>query len=462
LNQPLILLVDDEQFSRKLYSEVLEEDGYNVKQASSAEEAITILAAGNFDILVTDLVLPGTDGIELSKMAKGVNPNLDVIIITAHGSMESAIEALKFGVSEYLLKPINPEELKLTVKRLLSLKKIFRQNKELKSSNELMRVLNRISLCLETDQLLSTSVTLLSSFMKANATAFFEYDPVKNGYRLKAEVGLSNEEKTTFPLVVNKLHLGWEGRFSKAKVVRSPLLKRNLKKVANGYNSFLIIPLFLKEALYGTLLLMRRKSPEKFTRESLKVAKIISGHISQTLENSSKFIAAKELAFIDELTGLYNTRFLDYFMEKEIKRASRQSYPLSFLFMDIDFFKTVNDNHGHLVGSRLLIDVGRLIRQCVRDIDIIVRYGGDEYIIILVNTPPEGAGIVAERIRATIKNNLFMKEDLKIRITASFGIATFPLHAKTKEDIVDLADKAMYKAKVSTRDAVYIASEILK
>ena len=463
LAQPVILLVDDEQFSRKLYSEMLEEDGYSVKTASSAEEALQLIKDHSWDLLISDYILPNMNGIELAKHAKELQPTLDAVIMTAHGSMESAIEALKFGISDYLLKPINPEDLKLTVKRLMSLKMVLRENVQLKSTNELMRVLTRLSLCLEPDYLMQTSVNLLNGFLKCDSTVYMEFQSSKNSYDLKASTGLSEDELLILPEIINKLHNGWRNRFIKARVVKSPILKMNLKKISKNFASFLIIPLFLKKTFLGVILLINRKSSEKFNQKSLKIAKIISRHISLTLENCQKYITAKELAFIDELTGLYNTRYLDFFMENEIKRARRQSYPLSFLFMDVDYFKKVNDSHGHLTGSKLLIELGSVIKKCVRDIDIIVRYGGDEYIIILVNTSPEGAILVGERLREMIKSHTFMeKENLNIHVTASFGIATYPVHAKSKEEVIDLADKAMYKAKVATRDAVYIATELVK
>lgn len=462
MNPSSILLVDDELFTRKLYTEILEEDGCQVRAAASAEEALELIKNYNFEILLTDLVLPKMSGLELAKLSKEIKPGMDVIIVTAHGTMESAIEALKFGVSDYLTKPINPEELKLTVKRIMGLRGVVKENVELKSTNELMRVLNRLSLYLEPEELMRASVNLLNSFMKGDATAYFDYIKVKDEFKLRFSTGLSKTELGILPETINKLHSGWRGRFKKAKVVISPLLKMNLKKISGEFDSFLIIPLFIKKSLVGMLILVKKKGDEKFSKKALKSAKIISSHISLTLENCRKFVSAKELAFIDELTGLYNTRYLDYFMECEIKRAARQKYPLSFLFMDVDHFKKVNDTHGHLTGSRLLIEIGKVIRSCVRDIDIIVRYGGDEYIMILVNTPPDGAHMVGNRLREILKSHVFMREqNLNIQITASFGIATYPIHADTKEKIIDMADKAMYKAKTTTRDAVYLATDLL-
>ncbi len=457
-----ILLVDDDEFSRNLYSDILKEGGYKVKTAENGEKALELLRLSDYDILLTDYVMPGMNGIELAKTVRGKYPTIDSVIMTAHGTMESAIEAMKHGIQDYLLKPVNPEELKLTVSRIINLRKVVEENTELKSNNELMRVLNRLSLCLEPDQLTETSVNLLSGYMKCDATASLTFQGRKKSFMLNFHSGLKKSETDVFAKTITKLYSGWKGRFKTVKLVKSPFLKMNLKKISQSFSSIIIIPLYLRKNLQGTIILVKRKRSKPFTQKSLKASKIISAHISSTLENCSRFVKAKELAFIDELTGLYNTRYLDYFVEKEIKRAKRQNYPLSFLFMDVDRFKQVNDVHGHLVGSRILIEVGKLIKQFVRDIDIIIRYGGDEYIIILINTAPDGAQLVGDRLRQAIEKHEFMKEsNLKIRITASFGIATFPEHASNKDDIVNLADKAMYMAKKTTRNAVYIASDFL-
>jgi len=457
-----ILLVDDDEFSRNLYSDILKEDGYKIKTAANADEALKILQSSPYDILLTDYVMPGMDGIELAKSVRELHPTTDSIIMTAHGTMESAIEAMKYGIQDYLLKPVNPEELKLTVKRIINIRKVVEENTELKSNNDLMKVLNRLSLCLEPDQLMETSVNLLTGYMKCDAAASLTFQRRKKSFLLNFHSGLKKSEREIFAKTVTKLYNGWKGRFKTVKLVKSPFLKMNLKKISQSFSSIIIIPLYMRKSLYGTLILVKRKRSKPFTQKSLKASKIISAHISSTLENCSRFVKAKELAFIDELTGLYNTRYLDYFVEKEIKRAKRQNYPLSFLFMDVDHFKQVNDVHGHLVGSRILIEVGKLIKEFVRDIDIIIRYGGDEYIIILINTAPDGAHLVGDRLRQAIEKHEFMKsDDLKIHITASFGIATYPEHASNKDAIVDLADKAMYMAKKTTRNAVYLASEFL-
>jgi diguanylate cyclase (GGDEF)-like protein len=176
------------------------------------------------------------------------------------------------------------------------------------------------------------------------------------------------------------------------------------------------------------------------------------------LINAERSAQAQSLIYIDDLTKLYNGRYLNVVLDREMKRSERYRNFFCVLFMDIDFFKRVNDAHGHLVGSRVLVEVGSVLRACVRDSDTVVRYGGDEFVVLLVETNADEAMIVAERMRKMIEEEPFVKEiGLGIRLTISIGIAAFPEHATTKQNLLNLADQAMYRGKESTRNVVYLA-----
>jgi two-component system cell cycle response regulator len=176
------------------------------------------------------------------------------------------------------------------------------------------------------------------------------------------------------------------------------------------------------------------------------------------LINAERSAQAQSLIYIDDLTKLYNGRYLNVVLDREMKRSERYRNFFCVLFMDIDFFKRVNDAHGHLVGSRVLVEVGTVLRACVRDSDTVVRYGGDEFVVLLVETNADEAMIVAERMRKMVEAEPFVREaGLSIRLTISIGIAAFPEHATTKQTLLNLADQAMYRGKESTRNVVYLA-----
>lgn len=165
-----------------------------------------------------------------------------------------------------------------------------------------------------------------------------------------------------------------------------------------------------------------------------------------------------EISITDDLTGLYNIRFLSQSIDIEIERSHRFGSIFSVIFMDIDDLKKVNDKFGHLTGSRVLIETARILQNNLRKVDIIIRYGGDEFVIIMPQTSKESGFMVADRLRKTIENSVFLKnEDHPVRITASFGVASFPVNAKDKEELLVIADKALYHGKFSTKNVVFAA-----
>ena len=177
-----------------------------------------------------------------------------------------------------------------------------------------------------------------------------------------------------------------------------------------------------------------------------------------SLINAERSAQVQSLIYIDDLTKLYNSRYLNVVIDREMKRSERYRNFFSVLFMDIDFFKRVNDTHGHLVGSRVLQEVGAVLRSCVRDSDTVARYGGDEFVVLLVETNSDEAMFVAERMRKAIEaEHLVQSMGLDIRLTISIGIAAFPEHATSKTHLLNLADQAMYRGKESTRNVVYLA-----
>ena len=161
---------------------------------------------------------------------------------------------------------------------------------------------------------------------------------------------------------------------------------------------------------------------------------------------------AEALSVTDDLTHLYNSRYLDQVLRRETKRASRSGRPLSLLFIDLDGFKNVNDTHGHLFGSKALVEAAGVIRGSARETDVAARFGGDEFAIVLPDTGSEGAFAVGERIRERLAAHLFLADDgLNMHLTGSVGVATLPDVANSAEELISAADKAMYQVKIAAR-----------
>jgi diguanylate cyclase (GGDEF)-like protein len=216
------------------------------------------------------------------------------------------------------------------------------------------------------------------------------------------------------------------------------------------------VPIKSKGNILGVLEIVNKTTNEPFTKDDLNLILRIVDHAAIAIERASLYQKMEELSITDDLTKLFNTRYLDRTLEIEINRSNRHRSSLSLIFMDVDHFKTINDNYGHLVGSKLLVEMGQLLIKCLRTIDIVARYGGDEFVIVLPQTPPGNALQIAERIRKSIEHNVFLKKDgYSLKMTASFGVASYPESAKSKEDLLRLADEAMYRVKYQTRNGVY-------
>jgi diguanylate cyclase (GGDEF)-like protein len=179
---------------------------------------------------------------------------------------------------------------------------------------------------------------------------------------------------------------------------------------------------------------------------------------AQALDNALQLRRAEALSVTDDLTQLYNSRYMNQVLRRESKRASRSGRPLSLLFMDLDGFKSVNDTHGHLAGSKALVEAAAVIRGSARETDIVARFGGDEFSIMLPDTGSEGAAAVGERVRERIAAHPFLAGDgLSLRLTASVGVATLPDVAASAEELVRAADMAMYQVKDSGKNGVRIS-----
>ena len=179
------------------------------------------------------------------------------------------------------------------------------------------------------------------------------------------------------------------------------------------------------------------------------------------LDNAMRMQRAEALTVTDDLTQLYNSRYLSEVLRREGKRAVRSKHPLSLLFIDLDGFKELNDTHGHLYGSRALVEAGAIIRDCARETDVAARFGGDEFAVVLPDTDSDGAMVVADRVRAQIASHVFLEaEGYNFRLTASAGVATLPDIVVTVERLMQAADDAMYWVKAHGKDGTQLASDV--
>jgi len=219
-------------------------------------------------------------------------------------------------------------------------------------------------------------------------------------------------------------------------------------------NALIAVPMYSKDKPLGVIELVN--ADEKFfTDESLELLKVFADFASIAVENAGYVRIIEARSTLDDCTNLYNSRYMFTILENEVSRTQRTGEPFSLVFFDLDNFKYINDNYGHLIGSQLLREIAAIIKSCIRPTDWAVRYGGDEFLFILPGVGFDVAMKITERVKDTLTSKIFFMQDgYNIKITASFGVAVFPEDAATVKDIIRSADQLMYKAKESGRNRI--------
>ncbi|MEP6819316.1 MAG: sensor domain-containing diguanylate cyclase [bacterium] len=231
-----------------------------------------------------------------------------------------------------------------------------------------------------------------------------------------------------------------------------------IKKKERGQN-FIAVPLICGERILGVLEGARER--RSFTKSELELLNALSLPVASALANAVRIAEAERLSQTDDLTKLHNARYLRQFLLNEIRRARRYGSSVAALFLDLDDFKRVNDAHGHLAGSHVLMEMAAVILSSIRDTDAVARYGGDEFVIVLPDTEIELAGTVAERIREKIARHCFNAgRNLRLSLTASFGVAVFPMHASSPQQLIASADTAMYEAKAANKNCIRFSASL--
>jgi diguanylate cyclase (GGDEF)-like protein len=249
--------------------------------------------------------------------------------------------------------------------------------------------------------------------------------------------------------------------FTEVGVVEESELHAAMRTVGIEAGPTLVVPLHGREREAGLIAI--DGEGREFTASEIGRARIVTAHAQLALANAERYNHAKERAFIDDVTNAYNARYLLQTTEHEIQRAERYDRKLSVLFLDLDRFKLVNDNFGHLVGSQVLRQLSEVLTACIRQVDTLARYGGDEFTILLTDTDHEVGLTVAERIRSTVAETRFEGDrGDAIHLEISIGVATYPDHSEQRDTLLDAADKAMYLAKARGRNVVCSASSLTK
>ncbi len=431
-----VLVCDDEDSIRTVVSMALKEDGWNVEVAENGKKGFEMLCERPFHIVLSDIQMPEMSGIELLEAGKKKFPLTEFIIMTSNATLETAVKAIKAGAYDYMMKPF--EDISVVPNKMLQVaERIFlrQQNNEL--LKRLQRASGELKLLLDSTRQLNgiLDLDIFRNSVLSSLPALFQDPSVRAVWLVKGDSGWAPNAM----IPDEKAFEGLNEIKNLEDIVKHYQSYRNLRVVNFSHEGE------VKEAVAFEVL--SDSLVEIFVEEVMTCFHKVQLH---------QDIVA--MANRDGLTKLHNHRYFQERLRQEASQVERQNGQLSLILMDVDYFKSYNDQHGHPAGDKLLKQLSIILDDAhgKRPSDVVARYGGEEFVMLLPFTPYEGAMIKAERIRAAVEAFEFDQAAQQPlgHVTLSIGVATFPEDAKDPSSLIEAADKALYEAKHSGRNRV--------
>jgi diguanylate cyclase (GGDEF)-like protein len=316
---------------------------------------------------------------------------------------------------------------------------------------------------LQLDQVLRTIMEKINEVLRPDTWSLLLMDQEKNELYFQIATGKGAEALRDVRIKVGQGLAGWVAESGQAVVVPdtskdSRFFEKVDQRTKMATQSIVAVPVRFRDQCLGVIELINCIGPDGFSQRDLALLEALADYAAIAIENARHVQRIHELTITDDCTSLYNARHLNFMLDTELYRSHRYAFEFSLIFIDLDHFKNVNDTYGHLMGSKLLAEIGTAIKDKCRLIDLAFRYGGDEFVLLLPQTSKENAIGVASRLHKLIRETVWLKEaGLNVHITASVGVASYPSDSRTKAELLHLADEAMYLVKNTSRDNVAAA-----
>jgi two-component system cell cycle response regulator len=447
-----VLVVDDILSNVKLLEAKLTAEYFEVVSAFNGLECLAKIAQSAPDIVLLDVMMPGMDGFEVCRRIKSdpKTAHVPVVMVTALDQPSDRVAGLEAGADDFLTKPVDDAALFARVRSLVRLKMMTDELRMRETTGQGMGLIDpaetlmdanptgRILVIEDRPESVAWFASALSSGHEVTSVDTFEEAlvRVKGGDPDLVIVSLGMRSFDGLRLC-SQLRSLPEGRNVPILVVVSDGDRRKLtQSLEMGVNDYLTRPVDKNELVARVRTQLRKKRYADRLRHNVQLS--------------------LEMAITDQLTGLHNRRYMSRHLDNLVAGSQRGGKPISFVIMDIDFFKTVNDSHGHDIGDEVLKEFAARIAANVRGIDLACRYGGEEFVVVMPDTDVEFACAVSERLRRSIETTPFpiSRAPGALNLTISIGIAMSEGQGDTAAALLHRADQALYKAKRNGRNRV--------
>lgn len=426
---------------------------------ADAEAAPELVESEDVDLVLFSLEPAGGSGVALVERLRREHSRTDCVLLS--GRVESGIadDALRAGAASVLPRSCSSEQLRRVIEQILLLRRLAADNRGLRDRLHSLEASRALVTCLDPGKVYPLALDiLLETLSRSRGIALFHRASIQRSDALAFRGFAEAEENRLRDRLAEQKPIDFSQMTGVQRSEKGPL-QELMREADLDPRPALSVPIRGHETEAGVVWVF--DDGRRFSDEERARAQLVAEHAALALENSERYEHAKERAFIDDVTEVHNARYLLSAAENEIQRNARYNSALSVLFLDLDRFKLVNDRYGHLIGSKTLRRLSQLLLQCVRQVDTLARYGGDEFTILLVDTDHREAMVIAERIRRTVEEHVFeVSGEASLRLTISIGVATCPEHGTSRDDLLDVADKAMYRSKSLGRNRVCSAEEL--